>query len=72
MELDTGGNVRFEEWRDSLPLNEKQKHTFGLVKQLTLSKYFNPMPENEREAKKIKITRVAKIYNKFMRNNFEE
>lgn len=32
MELDTGGNVRFEEWREGITLSDKQIHTFNLVK----------------------------------------
>ena len=42
MELDTGGNVRFEEWRDTLALSDKSMKTFNLVRQLTCSKYVNP------------------------------
>jgi hypothetical protein len=32
MELETGGNVRFEEWRDNITLNTKQAQTYALVK----------------------------------------
>ena len=63
-ELETGGNIRFEEGKST-------DKWFKYCKEL-LQSHFDPSHIREFGEYKLNLTRITKIYNKYLRNQFEE
>ena len=63
-ELETGGNIRFEEGK---PSDKWYKSCSDLIKSR-----FQPQLMNEFGIENINIARVTRIHNRFLRNQYEE